>query len=130
LPIDSIEVESKSYQLAGRNYQSKTASWKYPYKRFAIEDHGYFSKERGLLVCKDLDRDEWELFRERQKSITDGERYKEVFDCKRALHGGLGSVDVDPARIDVDKVRPQTLGDLVYHEVCQKVTHETPYQSE
>jgi hypothetical protein len=130
LPIGSIEVESKNYQLADRNYQSKTASWEYPYKRFAIEDRGYFSRERGFLVCKDLDRDEWELFREQQKSITNGLQNKELFDCKRALWGYLGLVDVDPARINVDKVRPHTVGDLLYRDVCQKVTHETSYQSE
>jgi hypothetical protein len=132
LPIDSIEVETKNYQLAGRNHQYKAASWKYPYKRFAIEDsmNGEFSPESGHLVCKDRNRDEWDLFREQEKSITDGERYKELFDCKRALHGWHGLVDVDPARIGVHKVRPHTVGDLLYHEVCQKVTHQTPYQSE
>ncbi len=52
-----------------------------------IEDHGKFFPEEGYLVCKDGRRDEWELFREKQKSITDGQRNKELFDCKRALWG-------------------------------------------
>jgi hypothetical protein len=132
LPIASIEIESKSGINNGIKYDWKKASWKYPNKKFAIEDqrYGEFSPVEGFLVCKDRDRDEWELFREQQKSITDGQRNKEVFDCKRALWGYLGLVDIDPARINVDKVRPHTLGDALYRKVCQKVTHQTPYQSE
>jgi hypothetical protein len=92
--------------------------------------NGEFSPEESYVICKDRDRDEWKLFQEQQKSITDGERYKELFDCKRALWGYLGQ-DADPAQIHVDKVRPNTVGDLVvYRVVCQKVTHETPYQSQ
>jgi hypothetical protein len=91
LPIASIEIESKSGINNGIKYDWKKASWKYPYKKFAIEDqkYGEFSPARGFLVCKNRDRDEWELFREQRKSITDGQRNKEVFDCKRAPSGAI-----------------------------------------
>lgn len=130
LPIADIEIESKSGQSPRGNYSWKRASWSYPYKKFAIEDRGDFSQGKGYLVCKDRDRDEWELFREQQKSIMNGERNKEMFDCKRALWGYLGLEDVDAALINMNEVRPHSLGDLLYHDVCQKVTHQTPYQSE
>jgi hypothetical protein len=124
LPITNIEV--KRY----KDNQSKTASWQYPYKRFAVEHLGEFITEDALLICKEGSRDEWELFREQKKSITDGERHKEVFDCRRALWGYFPSENVDAGQIQLNKVSPDTNGDLVYRDICLKVTHETPYQSE
>jgi hypothetical protein len=129
LPIVNIEI--KTVTVTEGNYQHKTASWSYPYKRFAIEDRGGdYSPARGYLVCKDGRRDESELFREQRKRITNGERNKEMFDCKRGLWGDLASEDINASLINLDRVTPHTVGDRLYHDICQRVTHETPYQSE
>jgi hypothetical protein len=131
LPIKSIEVESKSYSpLPGRTYQFKKASWSYPYKRLAVERHGEFWQGWGSLVCKNRDRSEWELYAEQRTSITNGQRNKELFDCKRGLRGDLPLEDVDPALIPTNQVTPQTYGDQLYSGICLRVMHELPYSPE
>lgn len=97
LPIKNIEVKSKDHELSpGRKRQYKTASWYYPYKRLAMEERdGSFSQEWTYYACKDLDRDEWDLYRERRAEITNGTRKRELFDCKRGLHDFSGVPFID-----------------------------------
>jgi hypothetical protein len=48
LPIKDIEVKSSQTKLG----QFKSANWRYPYKRFAIEDRGEFSQKPIFLPAK------------------------------------------------------------------------------
>jgi hypothetical protein len=143
LPIKSIEVESKSYApLPGtkESHQFKTASWSYPYKRLAAEHYWHppsetalrveFWQGEGRLICKHGDRHELELYGEQRTSITNGQRNKELFDCKRGLWGDSSLEDINPAQIVTRQVTPQTYSDQVYSGVCLRVTHEMPYNPE
>jgi hypothetical protein len=55
-----------------------------------------------------------------------GWRSKELFDCKRGLMG-INEND-DPAKPMTYFVRPDTLGYRYYLAVCDRVTHERPYE--
>ena len=128
LPIKDIEVETKSY----KGHQEKTASWHYPYERFAEHWRGEVNQDRGELTCKSDGRDEWELYRERQKDITDGSQWQSLFDCKRGLGGEtLFFGERLPANlITLRPVQPQSGGQRLYRGICPRVTHETPYSPE
>jgi hypothetical protein len=52
LPIKDIEVETKSYKGHQTTHQEKTASWHYPYERFAEHWRGEVNQDRGELTCK------------------------------------------------------------------------------
>jgi hypothetical protein len=138
LPVRNIEVKSTSPSTRWK-YESKIASWSYPYKRLAIEDRGEFSQERTFFACKDLAREEWDLYRDKRAEITNGERRRELFDCKRALHDFFGVPFVDGKEPSAalmrtmmrpEPVKPHTMGLQLYRDICLRVTHETPYSPE
>jgi hypothetical protein len=53
LPIKNIEVKSTQSKDFGGISQYKSATWPYPYKKLAIEDHGKFFPEEAHFACKD-----------------------------------------------------------------------------
>jgi hypothetical protein len=140
LPIKNIEVESSVSRasVSGR-YQQKIASWSYPYKRLSSEDRGEFSQEHTFFACKDLGQDEWDLYKEKRAAITNGERTRALFDCKRGVWDNYGvpffggeepSEELMQEMMHPDRVKPHTVGHQIYHTICLKVTHETPYSPE
>ena len=139
LPVKSIEVKTKNYEsLPGRKDQYKTASWSYPYKRLASEERdGTFYQWKFYLVCKYGGQDEWDLYREKRAEITNGERKRELFDCKRGLHDSSGVPFIDGKEPSAELMRqmmnPELVGRplggsvYVYRTICLRVTHEEPY---
>jgi hypothetical protein len=138
LPVKSIEVKTKNYEsLPSRKDQYKTASWYYPYKRLATEElDGTFHQWEFYLVCKYGHQDEWELFKDKQAEITNGERARQLFDCKRGLHDFFGVPFIDgeepSAELMQKMMHPQLVrpGNQLYRDICLPVTHETPYSPE
>jgi hypothetical protein len=142
LPIKDIEVESKNDESSpGRSRQYKAATWSYPYKRFTGEQRGENSSQwHVFFACKDLDREEWDLYREKRAEITDGERRRQLFDCKRGLYDTMGVPFIDgeePSTALMQKMMqpepvppPHTNGHRLYNEICLRVTHEKPYSPE
>ncbi len=138
LPVKSIEVKTKNYESsAGRTDQYKTASWDYPYKRFAHEERdGTFFQWEIVLTCKYGHQNEWDLYREKRAEITNGERARQLFDCKRGLHDFFGVPFIDgrePSAALMQKMmHPQLVkpGNQLYRSVCLQVTHEQPYSTE
>jgi len=134
LPIKNIEVKSSQTKLG----QFKSATWSYPYKKFAIEDPGEFVQEEDYFYCRDgTTRNEGDLYLKKRASITNGEQTKEMFDCKRGLRGDFVTLDdetpgpdrfwpSDPAKVGMDVVRPHSNGDLLYQSICLRVMHEKP----
>jgi hypothetical protein len=138
LQTKNIEVRS-SRTKAG---QFKSVSWFYPYKRLAMEDAGDFSQSETYFPCKDgaqPNADEGDLYLKQRRSITNGRQNKELFDCKRGLWGDFVTIEdvpesdrfwpSDPAKVDMREPRPESLLDLWYRGICQRVMHDTPYQS-
>jgi hypothetical protein len=135
LPIKSIQVESPQTKF-------KSATWYYPYKKFALEDPGEFVQEEAYFFCRDgTSRNEGDLYLKKRTAITNGVRTKELFDCKRDLRGDFVTLDdevsgpnqfwpSDPAKVHMDVVRPHSNGDLLYQGVCLRVMHEKPYSPE
>jgi hypothetical protein len=129
LPIESIEVTS-----AEQKY--KSAGWRYPYKRLAHEERGGgYYQWPIFFACKESGRAEWELYLEARAKITNGERSRQLLDCKRGL---LSSVvpffgDEEPSTeymrktMDPRPITPDSNGETVYRAICLGVTHETPY---
>ncbi len=142
LPLKDVEVKSSQTQSVGRTRYFKSATWAYPYKRLAIEDHGKFLPDEAYFFCKDgTATDEWELYLKKRAPIINGTREKELFDCKRALKGHFVTLNEDsgepiqfwpddPAKIQLDPVTPSSYNDLWYRGVCLRVMHEKPYTSE
>jgi hypothetical protein len=138
LPVKSIEVKTKN-SSPGRKDQYKTASWDYPYKRFAYEERdGTFNQWELYLVCKYGHQDEWELYKEKRAEITNGEQARQLFDCKRGLLDFHGVPFVDgrepSAELMQKMMHPEPVklgkGLYLYREICLRVTHEKPYSPE
>jgi hypothetical protein len=138
LPTKTIDVKSSQTKLG----QFKSATWHYPYKRFALEDPGEFVQEEAYFFCRDGTRaDEGDLYLKQRAQITNGRKTKELFDCKRSLRGDFVTLDEepgeadrfwppDPAKVQMDIVRPHSYGDLYYQGICLRVMHEKPYSPE
>ena len=138
LPIKNIEV--KSSQTKSGPY--KSATWRYPYKRLADEYRGDFFQWPITFFCKDgIRRMEGELYLKARTSITNGKQTKELFDCRRGLVGEFDTIPnepsgpdrfwpPDPAKVDMNVVRPHSNGDVVYQGICLRVMHEKPYSPE
>jgi hypothetical protein len=127
MTVESIEVQTVSHLVKGRNISSKFAFWHYPYDRLALHTvGGKVAPMDGNLDCKDELPDEENYFALRTQ-IMNGIRTKELFDCKRGLMGNLLDDDDDPNQVFTTFVHPQTYGHRVYDEICLRVTHETPY---
>lgn len=123
--------------------QFKSATWYYPYKKFALEDPGEFVQEEAYFFCREGGtRNERDLYLKKRASIMNGDQTKELFDCKRGLRGDFVTLDdeppgapyrlwpSDPAKVNVDSVRPHSNGDLLYQAICLRVMHEKPYSPE
>ena len=107
LPVEQIEVKTYAHY--------KEAYWTYPYRRVV--------KGGGRLACNS--------FVEHHNLITNGERNKNVYDCKRGLWGWAGtSEDGDFRDALMDPVKSGTEGFRWYSGVCRAVMHEEPYQPE
>jgi hypothetical protein len=93
LSVNDIEVQTKN---PGRKDEYKIASWDYPYKRIAIEERdGTFFQMKLYLECKRQFRDPLESYLEKRAEITNGERARQLFDCKRGLHAFTGVPFID-----------------------------------
>jgi hypothetical protein len=127
MPIQDIEVKTRSFKdHQNKDHQDKEASWHYPYERFAW---GPEAQDWHHLECTFDGRDR-QLYRYKQKQITDGTRWQELFDCKRGLTGNLQLLSDEefPAKsISLEPVVPQSNGELLYRTICLRVTHEEPY---
>jgi len=125
MEIESIEVQTVSRLVKGRNISLKFVSWHYPYDRLALHIvGGKVAPMGGDLKCTD---DEENYFAQRTQIMT-GIRTKELFDCKRGLMGNFRDDDDDDPFTYF--VKPQTYGRRVYNEICLRVTHETPHSPE
>jgi hypothetical protein len=72
LPVESINVKSSQSGSGGVTRQFKSASWSYPYARFALEDGGKSWPKEVRFYCKQGNRDDGELYLEQRASITNG----------------------------------------------------------
>jgi hypothetical protein len=125
MEIESIEVQTVSSLVKGRNASVKFVFWHYPYDRLALHTVGAkVAPMGGDIKCTD---DEENYFA-RRTEIMNGIRTKELFDCKRGLMGNFHDDDDDDPFTHF--VHPQTYGHRVYGEICLRVTHETPYSPE
>jgi hypothetical protein len=114
LPVQQIEVDSTANG-------SKGVSWEYPYRRLSAK---YWSS----LHCKLGSRTENELFMESYNRITNGQRSKEIYDCKRGLIGILVDENDDYTKAPlISPVRPGSNGENYYRAVCLAVMHQEPY---
>jgi hypothetical protein len=130
MAVESIEVQSISRPVKGRNISTKYVSWHYPYDRLALRTvAGKVAPMDGHLDCKDELPNEEKYFAQRTE-IMNGIRIKELFDCKTGLTGSLYNDDDDPNQVFTTFVKPLTYGHRVYDEICLGVTHETPYSPE
>jgi hypothetical protein len=82
------------------------------------------------FYCQNETPKEAAEYMQRRASIMNGNRTKRLFDCKRGLFGLFWDVDDDPAEVTTSFVTPQTYGELTYHGICLRVTHEEPYTPE
>jgi len=127
MAVESIEVQSISWSVKGRNISTKYVSWHYPYDRLALHTvAGNVAPMDGHLDCKDELPNEEKYFAQRTE-IMNGIRIKELFDCKAGLTGSLYNDDDDPNQVFTTFVKPLTYGHRVYDEICLRVTHEIPY---
>ena len=94
----------------------KSVSWPYPYRKLDKGMNEGFG--RGEALCGGQD-----YFFPRQE-ITNGHQEKELFDCKRGLHGFFLYDNDDPAKVRTEIIFVE---DLYYLRVCYAVTHEWPY---
>jgi hypothetical protein len=99
LPVEQIEVKTHAHD--------KEVYWTYPYERVV--------RRAGWLFC--------DSFGERHNIITNGERNKNVYDCKRGLSGWLDESQNASEAFMMPVKR-------WYSGVCRAVTHEEPYQPE
>jgi hypothetical protein len=73
-------------------------------------------------------------------SKSDSSRWQQaLFDCKRGVWDNYGvpffggeepSEELMQEMMHPDRVKPHTVGHQIYHTICLKVTHETPYSPE
>ena len=125
MEIESIEVQTVSSLVKGRNISIKFVFWHYPYDRLALHTvGGKVAPMGGDLRCSD---DEESYFEQRTQNMN-GVRTKELFDCKRGIMGNFHDDDDDDPFTYF--VKPQTYGHRVYGKICLRVTHETPYSPE
>ncbi len=135
LPVESIEVKTSG------KWPFKTASWHYPYKRLAIEEsNGTFSQVALYLHCKGGHQDEQDEYLKRRARITNGTRYRQLFDCKRGIYDMEGVPFVDDEEPSPEEIQksmfpdpvppPNTSGYRVYRDICLRVTDEEPYSPE
>jgi hypothetical protein len=129
MEIESIEVQTVSHLVKGRDISSKFVFWHFPYDRLAVHTvKGKVLPMDGYLDCKDELPDEKNYFA-RRTEIMNGIRIKELFDCKRGLVGNYFHDDDDDNPI-TSFVHPRTHGHRIYDDICLRVTHETPYSPE
>jgi hypothetical protein len=102
MEIESIEVQTVSGLVKGRNISIKFVFWHYPYDRLALHTvGGKVAPMGGDLRCTD---DEESYFAQRTQ-IMNSIRTKELFDCKRGLMGNFHDDDDEPFTYFV---KPQT----------------------
>jgi hypothetical protein len=116
LPVQQIEVKSSGTRAGAFKY----VQWEYPYRRYII-------RVSGQANCKRGDETEATLFREAYAAIVNGVQSKELYDCKRGLHGGFADDDDPPAKAITGPVRKGTNGLALYQTICRAVMHEEPY---
>lgn len=112
LLVEDIKVENDS-----RSFIKRVINWKHPYERLARVSHG-----SSQLWCTD------QYYMDSLRGATDGTSTKHFYDCKRGLTDY--GVFHNPEGPNWGFVRPRTLQFREYFEVCQAVTHETPYTPE
>jgi hypothetical protein len=130
MEVKSIRVISNPKQLSGKTHRFTTVVWSYPYLRLAAEFQGKMYPADNHMFCEDdedLRKTETEMYLERRSEITNGERSKELFDCKRGLTGNFRNEDDDPAKADTSYITPDSWVEKYYLGVCSRVTKEKPY---
>lgn len=106
-PVKKIEVENGE--------KTKVVSWNYPYTKFG---HALGSLPVSLY-CDETS------YGEKLLNVKNGDRQKELFDCKRGLNGSFIDWNKEPF---VNRVYPNTWGHTIYFDLCHLVTNEAPYE--
>jgi hypothetical protein len=110
MPIQNIEV---------RSGKAKVITWSSPYSKF-----GYYNGDpyKHIFLCASEQQ-----YYEDRRSIMDGDRSKELYDCKRGLRGVFAYVNDDITKAIMTTPREGSLAMSLYVKVCRAVTNEEPY---
>lgn len=111
MPIQNIEVQGDSTR--------KTVLWYFPYERLALGTASKPSEGFKLIFCNDIIGE--------YRDVTNGFRMKELFDCKRALHGLFLNPDDDPSKAVTSVVNFNTEVGRYYVGVCNAVLNRDVY---
>jgi hypothetical protein len=129
MQIKPIEVQSTDKKNFDASTPNKVVYWYYPYKRLAFDTtDGPFERSPSFpVLCKGNKKDDKSYFYS-YNQITNGTKYKVLYDCKRGLEGMF--FDQQDETPHTSFVHKDTVGFGYYFVVCSVVTHEPPYVPE
>jgi len=131
MPVMNIEVKSGEIKSAGKLYQTKEASWSFPYSMLAVVfesgDKSHVFPYRTFFRCKNIFQPEANEYSEVRRLIMNGLQTKKLYDCRRGLDGNFVDEKDDFTKANMGPVSKGTFAFEFYLSVCQAVTHEAPY---
>jgi hypothetical protein len=128
MPVKNIEVQSSQTKLMGTTIQTKVVTWFYPYRRLAFTTTEGPEQRYSMLHCKGVPQTN-DNYRQLRAMITNGNRAKYVFDCRRGMMGLLFLEDEDLSKVTMEVVPRETRMSDFYRSICYRVTHELPYEA-
>jgi hypothetical protein len=132
MPVERIEVKSGQHKSGDKIYQTKHASWSFPYVRLALNtgrgQDGGLEQYPSSFHCKNIFNTEDEAYWESRALIMNGIQSKHLYDCKRGLEGDFAGRQDDPTtKAFTHFMSNGSIAFNFYRSVCQAVTHEAPY---
>jgi hypothetical protein len=120
---------SKIHIFDGLNKKchEKSAYWEFPYKKLSYNINGVYKQSGIFFLCEASCKAPQTLFREQYSSVVNGHQDKELFDCKRGLHGFFMDMKDDLEKALVAPVKKDTVGSRDFFLVCLRVTGDSPY---
>ena len=129
LPVNKLEVRIILDGTGPQRKSYKYVSWKYPYKRASTcdDDHCVNIREDvDLVMCRNNSVENNNQFDEWRAFETNGVKSLKIYDCDHGLTG-TSSPEWDTNMTAMTPVRPGSIGQEIYEQVCRKVFKHEPY---